>query len=152
MATYKKDSFIGGKWVKGGEVVTGTKCKLVTETDPQPSQFKDKNGNMKMQDVSKIRFEGLNDVLNISLNRATISGLVDAFGEDSKSWVGKPLTAHTEKVMVAGKRVTAVYLLAEGYEVGEDDGGYVKIVNPSKESVQVAPEDNGEVRADEIPF
>ena len=151
MAIYKKQNFIGGSWVKGSEIATGTKCKLLSETEPQVSQFKDKNGNVKMQDVAKIKFEGLNDAFNISLNRATISGLVDAFGEDSKNWIGKTLTAHTEKVMVAGKRVTAVYLLSDGYEVGEDDGGYVKIVNPNKESVQVA-EDDGSVPAGEIPF
>ena len=129
MAKYSKSTFLGGAWLKGAEVVTGSRCKLVGETEPQASQFKDKNGNMKMQDVSKVRFENGTDALNISLNRATISGLVDAFGEDSKDWIGKVLTAHTEKVMVAGKRVTAVYLLADGYQVGEDENGYVKIFN-----------------------
>ena|SRR3990167_256695 len=148
---YTKQEFIGGAWVKGGNIVSGTKCRLITEAKPQQSQFTNpKTGELKMQDVAKIQFEGLNDTLNISLNRATISGLVDAFGEDSKEWMNKSLTAHTEKVMVAGKRVTAVYLLAQGYEVGEDDGGYVKISNPNKESVQVA--DDGSVDASEIPF
>jgi hypothetical protein len=38
------------------------------------------------------------------------------------------LTVHTEKVAVAGKRVTALYLVPEGFEVGEDNEGYVQIV------------------------
>lgn len=152
MALYKKETFIGGAWVRGSEIVSGTKCKLVAETEPQPSQFKNKDGSVKMRDVSKVKFDGLNDTLNINLNRATINGLVDAFGEDSKNWMNKSLTAITEKVMVGGKRVVAVYLLAEGYEMQDDENGYVKIVNPKKESVQVAPEDNGEVRTEDIPF
>ena len=53
--------------------------------------------------------------------------------------------------MVAGKRVTAVYLLPEGYTVSEDEAGYVIIVNPNKESVP-AGEENEVVDVNEIPF
>lgn len=144
---YKKNQYVGGAWVKGQDVVSGTNCRLVSETEAQPSQFKDKNGNVKMQDVSKIRFEGGTDSLNISLNRATINALVDAFGEDSKLWINKELIASTEKVMVAGKRVTVVYLLPKGYEIKEDDNGYIIIVNPNK---QVSPAE--EIQVDSIPF
>ena len=137
---YSKQNFVGGAWVKGAEVVSGTKAKIVSETVPTESQFKNQDGTTKMQDVAKVRFQGDQEPKNMNLNRATINGLVDAFGEDSKEWIGKLLTTVTEKMIVGGKRVTAVYLLADGYELKEDANGYMEIVNPKKESVAVEPE------------
>ena len=149
---YKQQSSIGGKWVKGSEVIEGTKCKLVSETEPRPSQFKDRNGNMKMQDVSKIRFQGSEESLNISINRATLNALIDAFGEDSKNWVGRVLTAHTERVMVGGKRQTSVFLIPEGYEVKEDDNGFVYLFNPNKPDEKEPEPPDEEINVEDIPF
>src|SRR3990167_4264201 len=150
MAKYQKSNFVGGAWIKKGEVVSGTKAKLVSETEPQPSNFKNQKGEVQMQDVTKIRLEGGTDALNIALNRATIYGLVDAFGEDSKDWIGKPLTVITERSTFGGKRGFSIYLLAEGYEMKEDENGYLIIVNPNKESVQVVRDD--EINTEDIPF
>ena len=150
MAKYSKQNFVGGAWIKKGEVVSGTKAKLVSETEPQPSNFKNPKGEVQMQDVAKIRLEGGTDALNISLNRATIYGLVDAFGEDSKEWIGKPLTVITEKSSYGGKRGYSIYLLAEGYELKEDENGYLVIINPLKESVPVISDD--EINTEDIPF
>ena len=137
---YQKQVSLGGAWVKGSEVVSGSRCKLMSATERMPSQFKDeKTGEPKFQDVAKVLFSGDSETKNISLNRATINGLVDAFGEDSEQWQDKVLTAETEKVVVGGKRQTALYLIAEGYEKTEDDNGYVVIV---KKGTQVgAPEE-----------
>ena len=150
---YQKSNFVGGSWVKGSEVVSGSKVKIVSETEPQPSKFTNKDGSVKMQDVAKVRFQGADEAKNMNLNRATINGLVDAFGEDSKKWIGQILTAETLKMMVAGKMQTAVYLLPESYELKEDEGGYMIIINPAKETVQVAPSDGlDEVNPEDIPF
>ena len=127
---YKKNVNIGGAWVKGKDVVSGAKAKLVSETTPQESQFQNKDGSKKMQDVAKIRFENDQNVYNISLNRASIEGLIEAFGEDSKSWVNKLLITHTEKVVVGGKRVVALYLVPEGFVLEEDSDGYMHVINP----------------------
>lgn len=125
MAKYTKT--IGGAWAKGSEIKSGTKAKIVSETVHSESQFKDKNGAPKMQDVAKVRFDGKEEAMNVNLNRATLYGLIDAFGEESKDWIGKTLTVQTEKVVVGGKRVTALYLVAEGFEVRENSEGYVEI-------------------------
>lgn len=116
-----------GAWVKAAELKNGQKAKIVDECQPIESQFTNDKGEKKMQDVCKVRYEGKEEALNTNLNRATIRGLVEAFGKDSIAWINKPLTVHTEKVAVAGKRVTALYLVPEGFEVGEDDEGYVQI-------------------------
>ena len=150
MARYTKTS--GGPWVKGSEVVSGTKCKLVAETTKMESRFKNDDGTTKFQDVSKVRFDGKPDAMNINLNRATIYGLIDAFGEESKDWCGPVLTAHTEKTTVAGKRVTALYLLAEGFEVGEDDEGYVVVKRVGEASAKAAEPANSDPDAIDAAF
>ena len=151
---YQKSNFVGGSWVKGSEVVSGSKVKIVSETEPQPSKFQNKDGSVKMQDVCKVRFQGGTEAKNISINRASLNALIDAFGEDSKKWIGQILTAETLKMMVAGKMQTAVYLLPESYELKEDEGGYMIIVNPSKKTVQVAPTDEptDDINPEDIPF
>src|SRR5271163_4267813 len=92
----------GGPWAKASEITNGSKAKIVSETVRSESAFKDKEGNPKMQDVAKVRFEGKDEPMNVNLNRATIYGLIDAFGDESQAWTGHTLTVHTEKVVVAG--------------------------------------------------
>ena len=102
----------------------------MSETAPMQSQFKnEKTGEVKTQDVAKILFSGDTEEKNISLNRATINGLIDAFVDDSALWQGQVLVCETEKVRVAGKAVTAVYLVPEVYERVDDENGYTVIVN-----------------------
>lgn len=130
---YQKNTNIGGAWAKASELGNITSAKIVSETNPHPSQFLNKDGSVKTQDVCKVRFEGLPEPLNVSLNRTTINGLVDAFGEDSKDWQAQPLSVETEKVRVAGKAVTALYLIPQGYEKVDDKNGYAVIVKIGSE-------------------
>jgi hypothetical protein len=152
MAIYSKNQVMQGKWVKGSEVAQGARCKLLSETKPRESQFQNKDGSPKVQDVAKVQFSGENEPMNISLNRATIDALVDAFGEDSRKWMGNVLTVHTEKVMVGGKRVTAVYLVPEGYQVSEDAGGYIQILKAGAEASDSPVINLDEEPGEEAPF
>jgi hypothetical protein len=126
MADYSKVTR-SGAWVKAADLKEGQVAKIVDECQPIESQFLDDKGNKKTQDVCKVRYDGVADPLNTNLNRATIKGLVDAFGKDSMQWINKPLAVHTEKISVAGKRVTALYLVPEGYEVAENEEGFVEV-------------------------
>lgn len=154
---YQKQVSVAGKWVKASEIQSGVRAKLITEATPTPSQFKDEDGEIKMQDVSKIRFENIPEAMNISLNRATMNGLIDAFGDDSKNWINKYLTAHTEKMIVGGRRVTALYLIPEGFEISEDENGYMVIkrkdslMADEKKDERVDPNEES-IRAEDIPF
>ena len=116
-----------GAWVRA-DGLTATSAKIVSETKPQPSSFTNKDGSPKTQDVCKVRFEGASEAVNVSLNRATIAGLVQAFGEESADWQGHFLKVETERMRVAGKAVTALYLIPEGYERIDDNNGYAVIV------------------------
>lgn len=141
MANYNEKGNISGKWIKGSEIKTGVTGKLVSETKPQPSQFKDKNGNIKIQDVAKIQIEGENEPLNINLNRASLNALVNAFGNDSVKWQGHALVIETEKMRVGGKAVVAVYLIPDGYERKDDENGYA-VIPKIGEKVETPPEDD----------
>ena len=155
MTQYQKSNSVSGEWVKGKDVKSGTKAKLVSEVLPVPSQFTNKDGTPKNQDVGKIRFQGDATEKNVSVNRATLNGLIDAFGTDSKEWIGKVLTAETIKVQIAGKMQTALYLVPEGYVLGEDDGGYMVISKQGqKENVVQVDDETGEDLSDvpDMPF
>ena len=145
MATYQKNTSLGGKWAKGSELAEVKRAKIVSETKPMPSSFTNKDGSPKTQDVCKVRFEGIEEPLNVSLNRATINGLVDSFGEDSRSWQGHYLNVETEKVRVAGKSVIALYLIPEGYKKVDDENGYAVIVKEGVEAEAVQEENVSDV-------
>lgn len=137
MANYKKSGGLGGKWAKASELQNIRSAKIVSETAPQPSQFKDKNGNEKMQDVCKVQFRGVEEVLNVSLNRATIDALVDAYGEDSKNWQGHDLAVDVQNALVGGKWVHMLFLVPEGYERSIDANGYMVITKKEEERPQI---------------
>jgi hypothetical protein len=152
---YTKSSTVSGAWVKASEVVSGTKCKLVAETIPSESTYE---GKVIKNNSSKIRFQGEEgEAKNVNVNRPSINGLIDAYGEDSKDWIGKVLTAQTEKMLVGGKRVTALYLIPEGFEMKEDENGYIVISKigvqtEARNSVNGLDYPSEEINAEDIPF
>lgn len=138
---YQKQSSVFGSWVKREDLKSGTACKIVSETVPQASNFKNKDGSPQTQDVCKVRFDGQDESVNVSLNKPTISALVDAFGDESIEWQNKPLTVETEKMKVAGKSVIALYLIPQGYEKIDDDNGYTIIVKKGQKANLEIPDD-----------
>lgn len=154
MEYQKSSSGISGDWVKGENLTTGKKAKLMTAAERRESMFKDKDGAVKMQDVAKVRFQGDETTYNIALNRGTIDALIEAFGNRSEDWVGKLLTVHIEQMNVGGRRVKAVYLVPDGFQVGEDANGYMVVqrapfVDGSAPSFEYPTE---EINADDSPF
>lgn len=136
---YEKQTSVTGGWLKGADVVSGTKAKLVSECVATESVYE---GKPRTQNVAKIRLQGDDgEPKNININKPSINALIEAFGKDSNDWCNKTLTIQTEKVVIAGKRVTAMYLVPEGFEVTEDAGGYIQIA-PVGKTVEVdeAPE------------
>lgn len=155
---YQKTFQVSGAWVKTKDL-TATKAKIVSETEPQPSSFLNKDGSPKTQDVCKVLFQGDKEPVNVALNRATINGLVEAFGEDSNEWIGKVLSVITEKIRVGGKANIALYLIADGYEKIDDEMGYAIIQKkkvafedsfPSNSTTE-RPEEV-EIKPEDIPF
>ena len=73
----------------------------------------------------QVQFPGYDEPLKISLNRATINALVDAYGTDSKEWQGHTLGVEIDKL--PGKKFP-LYLIPDGYKRIEDENGYSVIV------------------------
>lgn len=149
---YQKSNAVSGKWIKGSEVISGSRAKLVAETQPIKSQFKNKDGTDKTQDVSKIQFES-GEALNINVNRASINALIEAYGDDSAKWQGHELTVETEKMRVGGKAVVVVYLIPDGFEKKDDANGYAVITKTGTTPNEFPDIDiDEEIKAENIPF
>jgi len=139
----KVSKTVGGNWARANEIVSGTKIKLTTEATVQTSE---EYGDSL---IAKAKIQGALDEVNIRINKPSKNALIDAFGDDTTNWVGKVLTAQTEKSVVAGKRVTILYLVPEGFTLGEDAGGYVVIV---RNGAPTQGTDTAPITPDDIPF
>lgn len=138
MATYNKQVFTGGKWLDKSKLKTGMRAKIMSETNPEASRYTDeKTGEFKMQDVCQVRVDGLSDVSKVTLNRITINALVEAFGNDSKSWMNHPLAINLSKR--DGKAY--LYFVPEGFTCTQDNEGYTVIIK-NGDSLPVINEDD----------
>lgn len=155
---YELPNQVSGKWAKASELGNVKWAKIVSETKPMPSQFKDeKTGAVKTQDVARVLFEGHNEPLNVNLNRATLGGLILAFGDDSVNWQNHQLAVETEKMRVGGKAVTALYLIPAGFKRIDDENGYAMIVSEAEAqnaaSQSLPPlTDEDEIQVPKLPF
>ena len=133
---YDKVVVTGGKYINKEELYKkGVKrAKIVSETNDEPSQFKDKNGNVKNQAVCKVLFEGENESVKTQLNQATINGLVDAFGKSSKLWMNKSLSVRLDKQL--GNKYY-LYLIPAGFAAVENDEGYIDILREGENTSEV---------------
>lgn len=132
---YTKSSGTSGPWLDKSKVYNGQKFAILTEARPIEEIYK---GEPNTRNTVKVKVQGLAEPQNYDLNKPTIAGLIDAFGDDSSQWIGKVLQAHTEKVRVAGKAGIMVILYAEGFKVMDDEGGYAVVV-PANTPEPVAP-------------
>lgn len=112
-----------GNFIKGEDVQDGTPCRITAETISILSKFKgkDKEGNEydKYENHTMVAF-GDDEPVAIRINKMSINAFIDAFGEESKDWIGKPLTAYVKEADVAGKVRSVVYLVPEGFKLGVD--------------------------------
>ena len=156
MAEYQVQSKVSGQWAKGEALMDSKKAMIVTECLPIPSQFQNKDGSVKMQDVAKVKFEGVNEPLNLSFNRASIGAMVEAFGSDSKKWVNQVVKVEVEQMRVAGKKVFAIYLIPDGFVKTDNEDGYAVISRVTDDIPTVGVPDNtnstGEIDISKVPF
>ena len=156
-----KSSGTGGPWLKKQDLKNGDQIKLVSEA----GEIQGQNG---IQLVAKCRIKGWQgDAMNLSINPQSKNALIDAFGDDTKNWINQLLTAHVERALIGGKRVTILYLIPQQFEITEDQGGYIVIKRVGDKEIipdssQMAPDDNDpngvepanpeEINPEDIPF
>jgi hypothetical protein len=143
----------GGAWVDVEKLKDGGKVKLVSECTKQESRFKNKDGEPKTENVAKVRVQGDQQTYNMRLNWATVFGLVDAFGKESKEWIDKVLTVKLVEALVGDTMRTIVYLIPEGFELAKNEEKKLEIRKiggtPEKEDVIEYPEGP---EPEDIPF
>lgn len=151
MTKVTKSSGVGGKWLDKASLKTGDVAKIKTEATEEPSQL----GGTQL--VAKLHVKGHTEPANIAINKPSKNALIDAFGDDTKNWVDKLLTINVERTIISGKRGYALYLVPEGFEVGEDSGGYIVVSRIGGAPTDAEPKDTVEypeedINPNDIPF
>lgn len=147
----------GGKWTDVKTLKDGMQAKIVDECVKQESQYKDKDGLPKTENIAKVRFQGLPEASNTRINWTTINALIDAHGKDSKQWIDKILTVRTVRAMVGDTMRTLLYLIPEGFDLSENTEGKLEIrkVGEDNEKQETSSGDDypkEDINPDDIPF
>ena len=106
-----------GAFYKTENVKDGQKVKLTGECVKAESRFKDEEGNAKTENQVKARFQGHDSDVSLRLNWTTVYGLAEAFGKESKDWIGRTLTAMVKDATTG----QSLYLIPEGSELVRDE-------------------------------
>ena len=117
------------------DLQNGDKIKILNAGEIVSGQFGE-------QQVFKI--ETRNGEKNYPMNQKSVNILIEAFGDDSKDWIGKEVNVLTLKGVFAGKRGIASYLVTEGW-VLDDYGDLVKPQDVQGDGVDETPFEAEEV-------
>lgn len=128
---------VQGEWAKAKEDFnTGDLIEILNEGLTM-------EGDYGPRQVFKINTK--NGEKNLSFNQTSINNLVDAYGDDTKKWVGKKANTEIIKSNVSGKLVNVVYLFGEDWKM-LDDGSVVK------KGEKVVTEEGDTLDPEDIPF
>jgi hypothetical protein len=114
MTIYQKKVSIGNFLKKGEDFKEGDILEIKDEGKPIVGKFRD-------QTMFLLSINGLEG--NVSFNQTSINACIDAYGEDSKNWIGKKVKATKIKSNVAGKFVDVWYFAHPDAEL--TDSGFV---------------------------
>ena len=140
----KKKTSIAGDWAKVKvDINNGDVLEILTEGTIVSGEFGDRQ-------VYKVKT--VNGEKNLSFNQTSLNNMIDAYGDDSKAWVGKKAFVTVIKMNESGKFRYIVYLVGEGWEM-QDDGSVKKIGSQGTvkmpEGVDYPEED---INPEDIPF
>ena len=150
----KYDVSLGGAWLDADKLKDGMKVKIVSECEKRQSRFTNKDGSAKTENVVKVRLQGDDNVYNARLNWTTIYGLIAAFGDESKEWIGKTLSIETLESLVGDTVRTILYFVPEGFELRKNSEKKMEIAKIGKigDEQPIPQEDVPEIDIDGIPF
>ena len=110
--------------LKNGDVV-----KILDSGNVEMGQFgEQKNFKIKTRNGEK----------KLAFNQATQNVLIEEFGDETESWIGKDVNVILKKDVIAGKKVIIPYLVVEGWSLDEygelvKSGGEKETVEDSEE-------------------
>lgn len=135
---------VSGAWLKVDDSLDGKKIKLLNECVTVESRFKNEDGSPKTENQVKAQFES-GDPVNMRLNWTTVYGLIEAFGKESKSWIGHTLTARVKDATTG----QSIYLIPDGFELVRNEEKRWTIRKIGGAEVDATPEDEA---AEDITF
>lgn len=139
MAIYQKKAQSVGQFLKKGEDIKENDIVTIA------SEGKQVEGEYGMQNIFLVKTA--TDEGNISVNQTSINALIDAYGEDSKNWIGKQAKATAIKQMVSGKLQNVFYFSHPDAEMSEDGTFYIPGAQKS-----AIPTDEERVNPEDVPF
>jgi len=113
---YKKTTPIGSFAKKGEEIKDGD---IITILD----EGKKINGEFGTQDIFLVKLVN-GEEKNLSFNKTSINNMIDAFGEESKNWIGKDVKVWSIRQNVQGK-IIPVYYVSHPDAILTNDGEFV---------------------------
>ncbi len=117
--------------IKDGDIITIVDAGQITM------------GQYGEQHVFKIKTR--NGEKAITLNQTTMNNLIDAYGDETKEWVGKEVKVWLIKALVSGKMQKVTYLSDQSWEMN-DEG---KFLSPEKADVDIAGSDEDDINFDD---
>ena len=100
---------VESKFVKSGDVKDGDLLEFTNEGEQSDSPFKDKDGKVKQQFSIGVKLPN-GDEKTMSLNNTSKQNMIDAYGDESKAWVGKAATVHIREEKVGNDFKDVIYL------------------------------------------
>lgn len=137
---FTKRISVGAFLKKGVDVKDGD---LVTITN----EGKQIEGQFGTQDVFMVKLQDGSKEGNLALNTTSINNLIDAFGTESRNWVGKQVKIWIIRSNVGGKIMPVLYVSHPNADL--DDNGQFVLSTPHLPST---PNTQTEVTPDDIPF
>ena len=117
MTIYQKQVSVGAFLKKGADFKDGDLIEIASEGKQVEGQF-------GMQDLFLVKTADGKEG-NVSFNRTSINALIDKYGGDSKSWIGKKAKVVAVMSNVQGKMIKVYYFVSPGAELN-DDGEFVE--------------------------
>lgn len=141
---YKKRVSVGAFLEKGKDYKDGDLIELLTEGKTVEGQFGPQEVFSAKTSENK---EG-----NVSFNSTSINNMIDAYGEDSKNWVGKRLKVWGILSNVKGK-MTKVYYFSDPEAILNEEGVFsisgkdsatkdIPVIEEDEDPTPPPPEDN----------
>ena len=137
---YKKKVSIGQFLKKGEDFKDGDLVEIANEG-------KQIEGNFGTQDVFLVKLKDGREG-NVSLNTTSMNNMIDAFGEDSKNWIGKKAKVWAILSNVQGKMIK-VYYFSHPEAALSEDGEFI-LTKSSSDDIPIVEEEEIDVK--DIPF
>jgi hypothetical protein len=132
MAIYKKHISVGQFLKKGEDYKEGDMLEILDEG-------KQVEGNFGTQNVFQVRLEnGVEG--NVGFNTTSMNNMIDAYGEDSKRWIGRRVKVWAILSNVQGKMIKVYYFSHPLANINEDGEFFLSVSANENEDIPVVEE------------